>query len=219
MNIAEKIRKARKVKGFTQTDLAKLLCESGGKITAQQVSSWERGDYSPNHKNLIKLCEILGISFESLAGEGKLPLLAHDESDLPDGFTLVEKKKGAISAGRGLAPSDEVDFRLAFRQDWLGRFGGAEQLFVMRVEGDSMEPTLMENDVVLINKNSKDINAGGGIYAINWKGSLLVKRIQYNPQSGEIKIKSDNPQYDSLVVSPTDIQVEGKVIWYGREMR
>lgn len=219
MIIREKIRKARKIKGFTQTDLARLLGESGGKVTAQQVSSWERGDYSPNHRNLIKLCEILGISFEALAGNSKSSPLAHDEANLPAGFTLVEKKKGAISAGHGLAPTDEVDFRLAFRQDWLSRYGGADQLFVMRVEGDSMEPTLMENDVVLINKNSKDVNAGGGIYAINWKGSLLVKRIQYNPQTGEIKIKSDNPQYDSLIVSLADIQVEGKVIWYGREMR
>lgn len=219
MNIGDKIRNARKIKGFTQADLAQSLCESGGKITAQQVSSWERGDYSPNHRNLIKLCEILGINFESLAGAGNSSLVAHDERNLPDGFALVEKKKGAISAGHGLAPSDEVDFRLAFREDWLNKFGGSDQLFVMRVEGDSMEPTLLENDVVLINKNSKDINAGGGIYAINWKGSLLVKRIQYNPQSGEIKIKSDNTQYDSLVVSLADIQVEGKVIWYGREMR
>ena len=218
MNIGDKIRSARKIKGFTQGGLADLLCRLGGKVTGQQVSSWERGDYAPNHRNLINLCEILGMSFERLM-EGGESLLSHDEGNLPDGFTLVEKKKGAISAGHGLARSDEVDFRLAFREDWLNKFGGSEQLFVMRVEGDSMEPTLMENDVVLINKNARDINAGGGIYAINWKGALLVKRMQFNPQSGEIKIKSDNPQYDSLIVNPADIQVEGKVIWYGREMR
>ena len=32
-------------------------------------------------------------------------------------------------------------------------------------------------------------------------------------------IKSDNPNYDSMVVKPNEIQIEGKVIWYGRELR
>jgi phage repressor protein C with HTH and peptisase S24 domain len=140
-------------------------------------------------------------------------------TDLPDEFSLVEKRKGAISAGPGLRPNNDVDFRLAFRNDWLEQFGGAQQLFVVRVEGDSMEPTLQESDTVLINKNANTIGAGGGIFAINWNNMVLVKRLQINPQTNEIIIKSDNPNYDSMVVKPHEIQIEGRVIWYGRELR
>ena len=74
-------------------------------------------------------------------------------------------------------------FRLAFRNDWLEQFGGAKQLFVLRVEGDSMEPTLQESDTVLINKNADTIGAGGGIFAINWNSIVLVKCLQMNPQT------------------------------------
>ncbi len=165
----------------------------------------------------MSLCEILSLNLDSLSG--KISPVAHSEFDLPNEFSLVEKKTGAISAGSGLRPNDEVDFRLAFRNYWLEKFGGANQLFAMRVEGDSMEPTLMGNDMVLINKNANTIGPGGGIFGINWRKLVLVKRLQLNPQTNEIAIKSDNPKYDSIAVAPDEIKIEGKVIWYGRELR
>ena len=216
------IKKARKSLGLSQSQLANLMVEAGRKVTPQQVSSWERGKFSPSHKNLLSICKILSVGLESLVEKeefGKFSPIAHSESDLPDEFSLVEKRKGAISAGSGLRPDNDVDFRLAFRNDWLEQFGGAKQLFVVRVEGDSMEPTLMESDTVLINKNVNAIGAGGGIFAVKWHDMILVKRLQMNPQTNEIIIKSDNQKYDSMVVKPNEIQIEGKVIWYGREVR
>jgi phage repressor protein C with HTH and peptisase S24 domain len=211
------IKKARKSIGLSQAQLASLMVKAGRKVTPQQISSWERGRFSPSHKNLMSICELLSLNLDSLSG--KISPVAHSEFDLPDEFSLVEKKAGAISAGSGLRPNDEVDFRLAFRNDWLDKFGGANQLFAMRVEGDSMEPTLMENDMVLINKNAITIGAGGGIFGINWKKMVLVKRLQLNPQTNQIAIKSDNSKYDSVSVALDEIQIEGKVIWYGRELR
>ena len=114
--------------------------------------------------------------------------------------------------------NNDVDFRLAFRKDWLEKFGGAKQLFVIKVEGDSMEPSLLEGDNTLVNKNINSIGAGGGIFAINWNKMTLVKRLQMNPQKNEIIIKSDNANYDSITVKPDEIEIEGKVIWYGREL-
>ncbi len=222
MILGDRIRSSRKSRGLSQIELAKLIVEAGGKATAQQISSWERGSFSPNHKNLLSICEILSLDLEYFVrkeGVEKIRLTAHSEIDLPKEFSLVEKTMGSISAGLGLKPENEVDFRLAFRNDWLEKFGGSEQLFVMRVEGDSMESTLMENDMVLINKGANSIGPGGGIYAINWQNMILVKRLQLNPQVNEIAIKSDNLKYDPIVVDPKEIQIAGKVIWYGREMR
>lgn len=222
MNLVEKLKTIRINNELTQSQLSEKLQALGKKVSAQQISSWERGDYSPSHKNLSAICEVFSLDlnyFNEKSGSGQMHPISHDESDLPDEFSLVEKRKGAISAGSGLRPDNDVDFRLAFRNDWLEQFGGAKQLFVVRVEGDSMEPTLMENDTVLINKNANTIGAGGGIFAINWHDMVLVKRLQINPQTNEITIKSDNSNYDSMVVKPSEIEIEGKVIWYGRELR
>ena len=216
------LKDARINKDITQVQLSKKLQLLGKKVSAQQISSWERGDYSPSHKNLSAICEVLSLDmnyFSEKTGQGKIHPVSHCETDVPNEFSLVDKRKGAISAGPGLRPDNDVDFRLAFRIDWLEQFGGAKQLFVIKVEGDSMEPSFMEGDNLLINKNINEIKAGGGIFAINWNKMTLVKRLQMNPQTDEIIIKSDNPNYDSIVVKPNEIKIEGKVIWYGREMR
>ena len=221
MNFVDKLKDVRGNNQITQAQLAEKLQLLGRKVSAQQISSWERGDYSPSHKNLSAICEVFSLDmnyFTEKTGDWKTPPFPHCETDLPNEFSLVDKRKGAISAGPGLRPDNEVDFRLAFRKDWLEKFGGAQKLFVIRVEGDSMQATLMEGDTVLINKNVNSIGAGGGIFAIKWNKMTLVKRLQMNPQTNEIIIKSDNINYDSIMVKPDEIEIEGKVIWYGREL-
>ena len=222
MTMDANIKIARRNKGLTQVQLSQKMQELGRKVSAQQISSWERGDYFPSHRNLSAISEILGVDpvthsiVQSLSSVGR----GEDATEnLANEFSMVVKKKGAISAGPGLTPTDQVDFQLAFRNDWLEKYGGVNQLVALEVEGDSMAPELKEKDVVLINKNIKEVSLGGGIYAIKWKGNILVKRLQVNPQTGTVLIKSDNPSYETLETNLDDIEIEGKIIWFGREIR
>ena len=216
------IKIARRNKGLTQVQLSQKLQELGRKVSPQQISSWERGDYFPSHRNLSAISEILGVApvahslVQSLRSVG---IGGDTTGNLAHEFSMVVKKKGAISAGPGLTPTDQVDFQLAFRNDWLEKYGGVNQLVALEVEGDSMAPELKEKDVVLINKNIKEVSLGGGLYAIKWKGNILVKRLQVNPQTGTVLIKSDNPSYETLETNLDDIEIEGKIIWFGREIR
>ncbi len=222
MTMDANLKIARRNKGLTQVQLSQKMQELGRKVSAQQISSWERGDYFPSHRNLSAISEILGVApvahslVQSLSSVGR----GEDATEnLGNEFSMVVKKKGAISAGPGLTPTDQVDFQLAFRNDWLEKYGGVNQLVALEVEGDSMAPELKGNDVVLINKNIKEVSLGGGIYAIKWKGNILVKRLQVNPQTGTVLIKSDNPSYETLETNLDDIEIEGKIIWFGREIR
>ena len=222
MTMDANIKIARRNKGLTQVQLSQKLQELGRKVSPQQISSWERGDYFPSHRNLSAISEILGVApvahslVQSLSSVG---IGGDTTGNLANEFSMVVKKKGAISAGPGLTPTDQVDFQLAFRNDWLEKYGGVNQLVALEVEGDSMAPELKEKDVVLINKNIKEVSLGGGIYAIKWKGNILVKRLQVNPQTGTVLIKSDNPSYETLETNLDDIEIEGKIIWFGREIR
>ena len=222
MTMDANLKIARRNKGLTQVQLSQKMQELGRKVSPQQISSWERGDYFPSHRNLSAISEILGVDpvthsiVQSLSSVGR----GEDATEnLANEFSMVVKKKGAISAGPGLTPTDQVDFQLAFRNDWLEKYGGVNQLVALEVEGDSMAPELKEKDVVLINKNIKEVSLGGGIYAIKWKGNILVKRLQVNPQAGTVLIKSDNPSYETLETNLDDIEIEGKIIWFGREIR
>jgi len=208
-------RRVRKIRGNrTQKEFAKAVGTSQG-----NVSKMERG-MVPEVDILLGISRYAGATVEYLVtGEAGGGVVGHHEKNLPDAFSLIEKVKGAGSAGRGLAPDDTVDIRLAFRDDWLSRFGGPDRLVALMIEGDSMEPTLSDGDVVVINKNSNRIRPGGGIYSLVWNGKRMIKRLQLNPRTGKVLIKSDNPRYDALEAVQKDLRVEGQLIWYGRELK
>ena len=101
MNFVDKLKDARGNNELTQVQLSEKLQLLGRKVSAQQVSSWERGDYSPSHKNLSAICEVFSLDmnyFHEKTGHGETPPFPHCETDLPNEFSLVDKRKGKISA-------------------------------------------------------------------------------------------------------------------------
>ena len=73
--------------------------------------------------------------------------------------------------------------------------------------------------MVLINHGHSHIDQQGGIYAIAINDDhIMIKRIQIVYPSGKIKIISDNRKYDSTEVDFDQIKVNGKLIWFGREI-
>ncbi|MFQ5716974.1 MAG: XRE family transcriptional regulator [Nitrospinales bacterium] len=195
----------------------------GGVIGTSQgnVSKIEKGSV-PEANILLRIARHGKTTVEFLLtgrASSRASIVSHNEKNLPSGISLIKKVKGSGSAGPGLAVDDEVDVQLAFRDDWLSRFGGPEKLFAMYIEGDSMEPALRDKDIVVVDKNIRNVSPGGGIYSLNWQGKRMVKRLQLNPKTKTVVIKSDNPNYGDLEARLRDIKVEGKLIWYGREMK
>lgn len=212
--LGRRVRSIRK--SFSQKDFGRSVGISQG-----NVSKIEKG-MVPDGNILLRMARQGKTTVEHLLtgrGPRRASIVSHNEKNLPSGLSLIKKVKGPVSAGYGLKPDDEVDVQLAFRDDWLSQFGGPDKLLAMHVEGDSMEPTLCDKDVVVVNKNIRKINPGGGIYSLTWQKKRMVKRLQLNPKTKMVRIKSDNPKYDDFESSLRDIRVEGKLIWYGREMK
>ncbi|WP_236805770.1 S24 family peptidase, partial [Aliivibrio fischeri] len=68
-----------------------------------------------------------------------------------------------------------------------------------------MEPTLYEDDLVLIQRINLDSFLHEGVYVIRLKDELFIKRIQYNHIKQTLKIKSDNKEYDEMFFSGDDL--------------
>ena len=81
-----------------------------------------------------------------------------------------------------------------------------------------MEPTLQSGDLVLVDHSRNYVDEHGGIYAIARGQSISIKRLQILLESQCVKVISDNPKYDSAVLDPEKVFVNGKVIWFGREI-
>lgn len=93
----------------------------------------------------------------------------------------------------------------------------AERLFVARGSGDSMLPTLMNGDMVLIDPLQTRLNLDDRIWAISLYGAGAIKRLQ-PVAPGKVDVISDNPARENRVVDADDIRILGRVIWIGREV-
>lgn len=140
---------------------------------------------------------------------------------LSSAFVMVPRYDVHASAGGGAVIHSEliVDY-LAFRQEWVSRMGlHRQKLALIEVHGDSMEPSLHNSDLILIDLRACELSVNG-IYTIQHRGHLLVKRIQVK-LDGTVIIKSDNPAYEPEVLGPDEaggLVVVGRVVWFGRGM-
>jgi len=133
-------------------------------------------------------------------------------------FVYVPVVSGRISAGGGLIPDTSIELRLAFRRDWIQRHGDPRNMSLIRVSGDSMEPTLYSGDIVLVDHNRNYIDPQGGIYAIAMDDIIMIKRLQMIYPAMKIRVISDNPRYETFELEPDRVVINGKVIWFGREI-
>lgn len=136
-------------------------------------------------------------------------------------FVFIRYFDIRASAGPGnLIDKEDQKASLAFRKEWVARVatGSAEDLALLLVEGDSMDPTLAHGDLILID-TSQAWYLRDGIYVLRVDGALLVKRISVNPSTKRLTIKSDNPAYESWSdCDPTEVDPIGRVIWVGRSL-
>lgn len=133
-------------------------------------------------------------------------------------YVFIPRVNDQISAGPGTTPYNMSDLRIAFRKDWIRRKGDPKNMSLIKVIGDSMEPTLLAGDLVLIDHNRNRIDAQGGIYALSIDHEIMIKRIHPQYPHGKIKIISDNPRYEPIVSEVNQIKINGKVIWFAREI-
>lgn len=130
-------------------------------------------------------------------------------------FVFIPQMAGTVSEG-GIAPDGTGEMRIAFRRDWISRKGPPQNMSLIRVQGDSMEPTLISGDLALVD-HSKDVTTRGGLFAITIDGEIMVKRIQ--PLMGpRLLVISDNQKYTTLEIAAEEIRINGKILWFGREI-
>ena len=55
--VGTNIKEARKLKGLTQSDVAKLF-----RMTQQQYSRFENGVFELNYEQIVKICKLLDIT-------------------------------------------------------------------------------------------------------------------------------------------------------------
>ena len=167
-----------------------------------------------------RIAAYLGVS-EALLG-GPAPRVAAPARSRGGDMVLVPKLAIGASAGAGASVDGEaVEGQVAFDPKWLRDLGADPRaLSIIRVEGDSMAPTLSDGDDIMVDGGDAAGRLRDGIYVLRMDDVLMVKRVARAPGQGRVSVISDNPHYKSWDDLPLNaIRLVGRVVWTGRRVR
>lgn len=179
----------------------------------------------PGLDRLMEVARVLKVEVEWLIHgigdvEGPSPFLENpDETFVPIAQALVRPSMGGGSVA--LEEYDEPSRAYHFRKSWIkqGLKASPSQLRIMKVEGDSMEPTLFDGDTVLVDMDRKAPNPPG-IFVLDDGMGLVAKRLQHVPNSDPpaVRVISDNKHYPEYERTAEEINIIGRIRWFAREI-
>lgn len=168
-----------------------------------------------------RLAAFLGVP-ESILGAPLTKVAQSPATGRRGDMVLVPKLAIGASAGMGTSVDAEaVHSAVAFDPRWLRDMGADPRaLSIIRVEGDSMAPTLNDGDDILVDSSVDGKRLRDGIYVLRMDDALMVKRVARAPGQGRLAVISDNAHYKSWDDLPIHaIHLVGRVIWTGRRIR
>ena len=195
-----------------------VLAEAVG-LSLTTIQQYENGQL-PKGSHAVRLAEALDCSLDwLLAGRGDCGGGIVDTAEAR--LMMVPMAEARLSAGTGsFETGGEVLRHYAFRWDFLHRKGNPSQMVLLRVSGDSMQPQIMHNDVVLIDQGQRD-PVPGRIYAVGVEDMVYLKVV--NAMPGRLILTSFNPDYAPIEAETGEqladlVRVIGRAVWVGREL-
>ena len=154
---------------------------------------------SPRSVTLEKLARVLEVDPVYL-------MTGRDKMVSESQFALVRRYDISVSAGMGsYVAEEELIDTLAFNRGWLKREGlEPENLSIVTVTGDSMEPVLKEGDLVLVHHNETEIK-DGKLYVFRIEDRIYIKWLQNLPNQAFL-VSSANKYYDPYTIKPEDFE-------------
>lgn len=174
--------------------------------------------YAVKHTTIAAVEKATGILFETF--EDDAPTRVENHEPIPDGKSLVPVLDVTASAGPGFVNEYEPQTHsLAFPPDYLKKLTSSSpgNLAIISVKGDSMEPTLLDDDIVLLDTSKKHLGYDG-LFVLRIDEVLHVKRVGRSAQAGHVMILSDNPTFPAMEPEKGSVEAIGKVLWYGRKV-
>lgn len=223
--LARNITALRKSLGKNQADFAEMF-----ETQQPTVSKWESGQTLPEGENLSLLVELSGVGTRAFCDAAWTPAAerhpagasAMSPEDFAQdlGLALIDEVDLALGMGATyLDGTAEVKGRAPFRLEWLrGLYDGpVNALKVVQGRGDSMEPTIRDGDIVLIDTSSRMLADQDMIWAVSYGELGMIRRLRRLP-SGALLMSPDNPVVRPTEAHDGECHIMGRVIFIGRRM-
>ena len=198
---------------MSQTELARRVGLSQPSIYA--LLNRNKG----GSRHLHKIARELGTTPGYLNGETDDP--SEGAIPTPTANTIAEQMDAVMvpmidlsfSMGAGLVIDDgAIVGEYPFSREWLrSRISGrVEDVMLITGEGDSMSPTIMSGDVLLVDRAQRTVRQQDQIWAIAMHDVGMIKRLR--KQRHGYAILSDNPAVPIDHAVDGEMQIVGRVI-------
>ena len=216
-SLGERIRSCRS--GSTREEFARKL-----DLHVNTIGKFERGITIPDAFALIRMAEIGKCPAEwLLTGHVKSDKIERNVKAVESGdYIYVPHFDVALSAGNGVfCDVEQVVAMRPFEAKFIRQDLSIShnELALVSVIGNSMEPLLRSRDTTMLDLHAKDVLTEG-IHAIRLDGALMLKQLQRLPGK-VLRVSSANPEYSPFEIegsdeeSHRDFSVLGRVRWGG----
>jgi phage repressor protein C with HTH and peptisase S24 domain len=222
MEPKDRLKTAREKAGYASPTEA---ARANRGINVNTIISNENGNRPISKKMAQVYADAFGVSAGwILYGDDQVKLFQREPKSQPekkDVFKLIPEFDVHVSAGGGSLVADESEIsRWPFNPDYISKFLGLAKakLAIVEVRGDSMEPTLMSGDRVLVNMSDQQISQSG-IFVLYDGDGTVVKRVDKKIGEDEtVTLISDNPIHERYEVPIYLLNVVGRVVWVARRL-
>jgi len=198
-------------------------------IKEQTLRNARDGLGEPRAPLLLALSQGLNVSMEYLLGViddptppptilgGRSPALMVQKLD-------IRAAAGGGAANEGATVEETLEFPLWMAQK-LAR--NVSRLRLLRAAGDSMEPTIRNGALLLVDEGDRELPKkppksrnpwdDRDLYVFTQDDEVRVKRLRLDKR-GHVLALSDNPAYDPEILRRQDFKIEGRVVWWDNRL-
>ncbi len=174
--------------------------------------------------HIFELSRALGVAPEYLVGESsemdQRQVVVPSASVVAEEMGMVAVREVDLAIGMGASYLDQPvgEVQRLFPREWLDLYtrAPAEQLLIAKGSGDSMTPTLHDNDLLLIDTTQNAPRLTDQIWAVSYCGFGSVKRLRPTNDGGWLLL-SDNPAITPITAYDGELHVLGRVVAFFRK--
>lgn len=197
-SIGERIKNARKSAGLTQLELAKKT-----ELSRSYIGDIEKDRYNPSVSTLQLIATATNTPLENLLPSSKTPSSTGRGVRIP--------VLGRVVAG---VPREAVEEILDY-EEITPELATTGDFFALKIRGHSMEPRMLDGDVVIVRRQD-DVDSGDVAIVLVNGNEATVKRIK-KQEDGITLIATNTSVYEPHFYSNKEIQslpvqILGKVV-------
>lgn len=163
-----RIKNLRLSRGMTQQQIADLVDTK----SYTTISHWESGKNSPSGKDLMILSEYFKVSTDSILGLEQLHIPENQEFEYD--FYPVSVAAGLLSSIEGIT-EDSIE-KITLPDSLMGKHAGDSDIFLMRVNGDSMNKVIPHESMIAVKKVNLDALCDNDVVVFSNENEYSVKR-------------------------------------------